>query len=247
MGNREALLTSLPEDSFNETEALDIYTVTATKVYLRLDERSKRRHMPFCFFRLRELFNKYDRIWVHAVPVPDSALLQGRQSALFFTEALLNNLARQAGCELIFLTHRHQPSLKSTDRLPGSADSVQCMHLATKDDARVLAEHYAHWLPKIIGVTTSFTDNHFSISLFGVPVLEMTTVVYCRELASFRLTGGLLFRRSQNPPAYFHFLADESRLYTALIHFSPALWWPLYRISQGPIHKMVMHAYRCNL
>lgn len=132
--------------------------------------------------------------------------------------------------------------------------SVQCMVPDTEKTARNWAVTYFHWLQKSSGGiirTTIPTDGQtsFRLMLTQNALLSMLERSFIHvNLSSWTIEGGVLNRDAgKSPYGGFHFLTvrhkNRQLLFTALTGFAPRLPWPLYRITQGVIHPVVMNRF----
>ena len=136
------------------------------------------------------------------------------------------------------------------------ACSVQRLPLPTGRDAFWVARAYAKWLPRVFRpfIRVEILDDgslHFRLLGMQRALLELTYAedrsVSDRPL--YYITGGLLSdtarMRELGLRGRLEFRADpEGRFIVAAIYdFCPRLPWPLYRISQAPVHLWVMRAF----
>ncbi|WP_026689763.1 hypothetical protein [Alteribacter aurantiacus] len=237
---REALFTHLPSHYFpNE---IDTYAVVTENTFQTLLEEEKKQAITFCIPTLKNLFMKYDRLFIHTVPVPQTELFQGVDTRYIFCKELMLILANSCNCELIFLDIACV--IKEQKALSKRASSIQLIPIKQNKRAKDFAKKYATWLQVMSKhfIQTQINDRTFSIYLFGVPVLRMNTfLMHNDRMIIFVLTSGLLYKK-RSLPSTFTFLINERKtiLYTGLLHFSTRLPWIFYTFTQAVIHEIVM-------
>jgi uncharacterized protein YbjT (DUF2867 family) len=138
--------------------------------------------------------------------------------------------------------------------------SIQRLPLPPGHDAIWVAREYARWLPsffkRVLRVTV---DEHlnlaFRVTGLKPPLLELS---YASDRSSadrplYYITGGLLARLGNTPdgraPARLEFRESPDRrsVLAAIFNYSPALPWWFYRITQAPIHLLVMKLFGWHL
>lgn len=138
--------------------------------------------------------------------------------------------------------------------------SIQRLPLPPGRDAIWVAREYARWLPsffrRVIRVTV---DRHlnlaFRVTGLKSPLLELS---YSSDRSSadrplYYITGGWLSRRVATPdgraPARLEFRESPDRrsVVAAIFNYSPALPWWFYRLTQAPIHLLVMKLFGWHL
>ncbi len=138
--------------------------------------------------------------------------------------------------------------------------SIQRLPLPPGYDAIWVAREYARWLPsffkRVLRVTV---DEHLNLvfRITGVrrPLLELS---YSSNRSSadrplYYITGGLLVRLGDVPdgraPARLEFRESPDRrsVLAAIFNYSPALPWWFYRLTQAPIHLLVMKLFGWHL
>ena len=138
--------------------------------------------------------------------------------------------------------------------------SIQRLPLPPGYDAIWVAREYARWLPsffkRVLRVTV---DEHLNLvfRVTGVrrPLLELS---YSSNRSSadrplYYITGGLLVRLAEVPdgraPARLEFRESPDRrsVLAAIFNYSPALPWWFYRVTQAPIHLLVMKLFGWHL
>jgi uncharacterized protein YbjT (DUF2867 family) len=138
--------------------------------------------------------------------------------------------------------------------------SIQRLPLPPGYDAIWVAREYARWLPsffkRVLRVTV---DEHlnlaFRVTGLRRPLLELS---YASSRSSadrplYYITGGLLARLGETPdgraPARLEFRESPDRrsVLAAIFNYSPALPWWFYRVTQAPIHLLVMKLFGWHL
>lgn len=138
--------------------------------------------------------------------------------------------------------------------------SIQRLPLPPGYDATWVAREYARWLPsffkRVLRVTV---DKHlnlaFRVTGLKRPLLELS---YSSNRSSadrplYYITGGLLARLGGVPdgraPARLEFRESPDRrsVLAAIFNYSPSLPWWFYRLTQAPIHLMVMKLFGWHL
>jgi uncharacterized protein YbjT (DUF2867 family) len=138
--------------------------------------------------------------------------------------------------------------------------SIQRLPLPPGHDAIWVAKEYARWLPtlfKFVLRVTVDTDLDLAFRLAGVkrPLLELS---YSRDRSSadrplYYITGGLLTRESDpsdgRAPARLEFRESPDRrsVLAAIFNYRPSLPWWFYRLTQAPMHLVVMKMFAWHL
>ena len=138
--------------------------------------------------------------------------------------------------------------------------SIQRLPLPPGRDAIWVAKEYARWLPtlfKFILRVTVDTDSDLAFRLTGLrrPLLELS---YSRDRSSadrplYYITGGLLTRESDpsdgRAPARLEFRESPDRrsVLAAIFNYRPSLPWWFYRLTQAPMHLIVMKMFAWHL
>ncbi|MBE2181555.1 MAG: NAD(P)H-binding protein [Chthoniobacterales bacterium] len=138
--------------------------------------------------------------------------------------------------------------------------SIQRLPLPPGRDAIWVAQEYARWLPSFFKFVLRVTvDERLNLAfrLSGVrqPLLELS---YSRDRSSadrplYYITGGLLAGEAEladgRAPARLEFRESPDRrsVLAAIFNFRPSLPWWFYRLTQAPIHLMVMKFFAWHL
>lgn len=159
---------------------------------------------------------------------------------------------------------RSSPGRKHPTRNPnrtsikkaGLVRSIQRIILPPGQDAAWIAGNYFRWLERTLWpfvVATCDQEGSWTLSL-RAPRLRL---LFLRRLADqetpyrrvYRIAGGLLSRPDAPDSARFEFqtLLDERYTMAAIHDFAPALPWSIYRWTQAPTHRWIMHRYQRHL
>jgi len=134
----------------------------------------------------------------------------------------------------------HEDSVRSIQRLP-SVDR----------DCQWIAREYARWLPTffraIVVVRTAPYERRLDFHLAFVPapllVLESVPEEFGVDRAKFHIVGGLLTKTRETGWLEFRRVDGGKYLLTSVHDFVPRLPWPLYRLTQAPLHHFVMRMF----
>lgn len=127
------------------------------------------------------------------------------------------------------------------------------IQIINRDDATPLcvADDYFQWLAASSKgiIRVQYQENTYKLyfCLINKPLLTLTLKEANDEKALFFVTGGLLAKQNQN--GTFSFLRSDNnnaKFIIALEKFKTRLPWFLYRITQAPIHEIVMRLYQKN-
>lgn len=141
--------------------------------------------------------------------------------------------------------------INKNDWLIGSKNktyySIQLINTKQSWTAEKLASYYFSWLEtrffKLINV--SKIENKLSIRFLNKPLLELTLHNQSEGCYQYFVTGGLLAKKTES--ASFTFYTTNSRAMISLDQFSPTLPWFIYRLTQAPIHEIVMWRFQKKL
>ncbi|MBU3666422.1 MAG: NAD-dependent epimerase/dehydratase family protein [Chthoniobacterales bacterium] len=138
--------------------------------------------------------------------------------------------------------------------------SIQRLPLPPGRDAIWVAREYARWLPLLFRYVLRVTvDEHLNLAfrLTGFPraLLELR---YSQDRSSpdrplYYITGGLLAREADasdgRAPARLEFRESPDRrsVLAAIFNYRPSLPWWFYRLTQAPIHLLVMKLFAWHL
>ena len=183
----------------------------------------------------------------HDMVVTDGGALQGiaGQRPLSLTAALTAAQSGPTGGSAQAPRPQRSPAPART------VCSVQRLPVGSRIEASAVAEAYLRWLPRFLGplffVRVEGGDCRFFFRLFTKPILALTLDGEGSSVdrQMFRVTGGLLADLDAGPQARLEFrLGLGGSVVLAAIHdFVPRLPWMIYRLTQGPFHVAVMHAF----
>lgn len=138
--------------------------------------------------------------------------------------------------------------------------SIQRLPLPPGRDAIWVAREYARWLPSLFKFVLRVTVDDrlnlaFRITGLRSPLLELS---YSRDRSSpdrplYYITGGLLARPSDaadgRAPARLEFRESPDRrsVLAAIFNYRPSLPWWFYRMTQAPMHLLVMKLFAWHL
>ena len=138
--------------------------------------------------------------------------------------------------------------------------SIQRLPLPPGRDAIWVAKEYARWLPSLFKFVLRVTvDDRLNLAfrLTGLrrPLLELN---YSRDRSSadrplYYITGGSLARLPDasdgRAPARLEFRESPDRrcVLAAIFNFRPSLPWWFYRLTQAPMHLLVMKLFAWHL
>lgn len=138
--------------------------------------------------------------------------------------------------------------------------SIQRLPLPPGRDAIWVAQEYARWLPSLFKfVLRVVVDDRlnlaFRITGLSRPLLELS---YSSDRSSadrplYYITGGLLAREPDpadgRAPARLEFRESPDRrsVLAAVFNYRPSLPWWFYRLTQAPIHLLVMMLFSWHL
>lgn len=137
-------------------------------------------------------------------------------------------------------------------RPPKDVRSVQRLPLPEGMDAMDVAAEYARWLPRFFYPALSVERPSPGRLDFHVPVLRINLLELTHseersspERALFYVSGGVLadLSHSLRGRLVFRTVLGGHHVLAAIHDFTPSLPWPLYRVSQAPVHLAVMTAF----
>ena len=131
--------------------------------------------------------------------------------------------------------------------------TVQRLYLPIGWDAIKLGREYINWLPKVFFtiIRSKVKNNVVKFTFFNVNLLtfEFSQERSSKDRQLFYIRGGLLVIKKETPHARFEFrISPHEQTAIAAIHdYYPSLPWPIYRIFQANIHKLVMYLFNKHL
>lgn len=194
----------------------------------------------------------------HAM-VAHSPTMQERAgiSAEPFEQALDEALAGEKGAKEV---DRHLARRDKQSEQGRYVCSIQRLPLPPGRDAIWVAQEYARWLPSLFKYVLRVTADErlnlgFRVTGCPKPLLELS-YSHDRSTADrplYYITGGLLARETEETdgraPARLEFRESPDRrsALAAIFNYRPALPWWFYRLTQAPIHLLVMKLFAWHL
>lgn len=129
--------------------------------------------------------------------------------------------------------------------------SIQIINEAEEIKPLHAADHYFQWLAATSKglIRVQYQENTYKLyfCLLNKPLLTLTCKEANDTIALFSVSGGLLAKQNQNGTfAFLRSKNDKAEFIIALEQFKTNLPWFLYRITQAPIHEIVMSQYQKN-
>ncbi len=134
--------------------------------------------------------------------------------------------------------------------------SVQRIDIPQGKSVEWVAEAYASWLtgylrPLVDAKVNSEGSISLSIRPLGIRrwTLTLLELKFSHERSFpnrslFYITGGLLAKRQNGPVNAgrfeFRLVAGRNQVIAAVLDFRPSLPWPIYKITQAPVHAFIM-------
>lgn len=148
------------------------------------------------------------------------------------------------------LSQSPQKQKKKKRPMDASVRSIQRLP-AIDRDAHWLAMEYMNWLPSffplLLRVEIKEQENkvNFHFRFFSKPLLELTFVKNSLDLQreKFHITGGILTKTTNTGWLEFRQLDHKKTTLVSIHGFYPSLPWIIYRFTQAPLHKIVMHSF----
>ncbi len=129
--------------------------------------------------------------------------------------------------------------------------SIQRLPSVPNHDCHWISTEYMNWLPvglaSLVRVDSDARTGRVEFRLRGVPwallVLQYVQGEFDEDRKKFHIVGGLLSKTRDT--GWLEFRQVENRRYTlAAIHeFVPSLPWPIYLLTQAPLHEWVMKRF----
>jgi uncharacterized protein YbjT (DUF2867 family) len=133
------------------------------------------------------------------------------------------------------------PTVRSIQRLPS----------LPQHDAHFISNEYMDWLPRFFHTVVRVTRLEegqrvvFSLAFLPWPLLVLDYVEGRSDLDrhKFHISGGLLSHSGTSGWLEFRQVADRRFTLSSIHEFVPSLPWPIYVVTQAPIHALVMHHF----
>lgn len=206
---------------------------------------------PLSLDELTRALGGVERV-IHGVGAepPRARMVQG--SLADFEVLAMDNVLRAAaacGVERVS-TLRVRPAARGGQGARASTvQSLQRLPLPEGWDALDAALEYVAWLGEALPGLLRIEQEGGRYGMvplgFPAPALELTLDASATApgRAVFRVTGGLLAGGEAGARLEFRKIAGDSRVFTAVQDFVPALPWAIYAVTQAPIHLGVMLAF----
>ncbi len=132
-----------------------------------------------------------------------------------------------------------------------SVRSIQRLPPLPQRDARFISNAYMAWLPRffrpVIRVDQVEGSPRVTFSLLGLPwpllVLELIAEASDTARDKFHIVGGVLSKTTVTGWLEFRQVSLRRHTLAAIHGFEPALPWLVYRLSQAPVHALVMYFF----
>lgn len=132
-----------------------------------------------------------------------------------------------------------------------SVRSIQRLPPLPQRDARFISNAYMAWLPRffraIVRVEQLEGSPRVTFSLIGLswPLLVLELISEASDAArdKFHIVGGVLSKTTVTGWLEFRQVSQRRHTLAAIHGFEPALPWLVYRLSQAPLHALVMHFF----
>jgi uncharacterized protein YbjT (DUF2867 family) len=173
-------------------------------------------------------------------PGPEIApLIQFRNFRAMLEPALRPEPARGARASRTRKTDL--PTVRSIQRLP----TLRHTNVGS------ISNEYLNWLPQffrtVVRVHRETGSRRITFGLAGIPwpllVLEQVDSEIELERDKFLIVGGLLSKTTSTGWLEFRQVADKRFTLASIHDFVPALPWPIYVVTQAPLHAWVMRRF----
>jgi uncharacterized protein YbjT (DUF2867 family) len=134
--------------------------------------------------------------------------------------------------------------------------SIQRIILPPGQDAAWVSGNYFRWLERALWpfvISTHEPDGSWTLSLRALRVKLLSLRKMTHESSAqrqvYRIAGGVLSRSDGPECARFEFqtVLDDRYTMAAIHDYAPALPWYIYRWTQAPVHRWIMHRYQRHL
>ena len=111
------------------------------------------------------------------------------------------------------------------------------------------ASAYMDWLPNhmrgLITVQSKGDHVYFTIPLLDINLLELMYIndEDEKDRVKFHIIGGILSKTGDTGWLEFRSVANDKFLLASINEFVPSLPWYIYKYTQAPVHKLVMHRF----
>ncbi len=145
---------------------------------------------------------------------------------------------------------RAPPGAPSPGRGLPTVRSIQRLPSLPQHDARFISNEYMDWLPRFFRAVIRITRDPesrivFSLSFLPWPLLVLEYIQGRSDMDrnKFHIVAGALSRTSSTGWLEFRQVAGKRFTLASLHEFVPSLPWPLYVITQAPVHALVMNRF----
>jgi uncharacterized protein YbjT (DUF2867 family) len=141
------------------------------------------------------------------------------------------------------------PRLLTSIRDLSEVRSVQRMPLPPGKNAEFVAQRYMEWLPLYLKPILKVQWRHgiveYRMRILNTKLLrlEKDCDISRPDRQLYRIKGGALVAVENRGRFEFRESHDKKFLIVALHNFKPSLPWPIYRLSQALIHRLVMYQF----
>ena len=144
------------------------------------------------------------------------------------------------------------PQSRRARALPNTTvSSIQRLPPLPTRDARFISNEYMAWLPRffraIVRVKPVIGSQRVTFSVPFLPwpllVLELISEASDGARDKFNIVGGLLSKTTTTGWLEFRQVSNRRHTLAAIHGFVPALPWLVYRITQAPLHALVMFCF----
>ncbi len=205
---------------------------------------------------------EFSKLWVQVFgnssaelvsPLVDSLLCDLPQiKPVALIQPLLRYLTFEAMAqEALFRSDGAIPPAKKKRRVDKTVRSIQRLPSVPMVNCQWIAEEYMRWLPVFLPslMRITSTANRETIEFFMIlvprPLLVLKYVhgQFDDDRQKFHIVGGLLSHNADTGWLEFRQTSHKKFTLAAIHDFVPSLPWPLYVITQAPLHKFVMKAF----
>lgn len=127
--------------------------------------------------------------------------------------------------------------------------SIQRLGQDSSIKATQAASAYMDWLPNhmrgLISVQSKGDHVYFTIPLLDINLLELMYIndEDEKDRVKFHIIGGILSKTGDTGWLEFRSVANDKFLLASINEFVPSLPWYIYKYTQAPVHKLVMHRF----
>ncbi len=205
---------------------------------------------------------EFSKLWVQIFgnssaelvsPLVDSLLCDLPQmKPVALIQSLLRYLTfEQMATEALKRSEGTVPAPKKKRRVDRTVRSIQRLPSIPMVNCQWIAEEYMRWLPiffpSLMRITSTANRETIEFFMLFIPkpllVLKYVHGQFDDDRQKFHIVGGLLSHNADTGWLEFRQTSHKKFTLAAIHEFKPSLPWPLYVISQAPLHKFVMKAF----